>query len=164
MPDELYDRDILAWSERQAAALRQLANHEKCGDVDWPRVIEEIQGVGIAQLNDVRGSIRQAMMTLVGIHLDWKNVTRPDRLMELDCLLDDAGEQFTPSMKQRIDLNTMWHRIRERTIRYSSEDPRCHALPDHCPWTLEALLANDHDALLAALAGWPVAPATPTLS
>jgi Domain of unknown function DUF29 len=168
MPDDLYDRDILEWSERQAAALRHLTSDGKPsdgkhGDVDWLHVIEEIQGVGTAQLNDVRGIIRQAMMTLVGIHLDWKNVTRPDRLLELDCLLDDAGEQFTPSMKQRIDLNTMWHRLRERTIRYSSDDPRCHALPDHCPWTLEALLANDHDALLAALAGWPVAPATPTL-
>ena len=164
MQDDLYDRDILEWSERQAAALRHLAGDEKHGDVDWPHVIEEIQGVGIAQLNDVRGIVRQAMMALVAIHLDRKNEARPDKILELGCLLDDAGEQFTPSMKQRIDLNRMWHRLRERTIRYSSDDPLCRALPDHCPWTLEALLANDHDALLAALAGWPVVPATPTSS
>jgi Domain of unknown function DUF29 len=164
MPDDLYDRDILEWSERQAAALRHLASVEKYADVDWRRVIEEIEGVGIAQLNDFRGIIRQVMMALVEIHLDWKNVARPDRILELDCLLDDAGEQFTPSMKQRIDLNMMWHRLRERTICRSPDDPRCRALPDHCPWTLEALLANDDDALLAALAGWPVAPAKPTLA
>lgn len=164
MQDDLHDRDILEWSERQAAALRHLASAEKHGDVDWSRVIEEIQGVGTAQLNDVRGIIRQAMMALVGIHLDWNNIARPDRMLELGCLLDDAEEQFTPSMKQRIDLNMMWHRLRERTIRHSSDDPRCRALPDHCPWTLEALLANDHDALLAALAGWPVVPVTPTSS
>jgi hypothetical protein len=164
MPDDLYDRDILEWSERQAAALRHLASAEKYADVDWRRVIEEIEGVGTAQLNDFRGIVRQAMMALVAIHLDWQNVARSDRILELDCLMDDAGEQFTPSMKQRIDLNTMWHRLRERNVCRSPDDPRCRALPDHCPWTLEALLANDHDALLAALAGWPVAPATPTLS
>jgi hypothetical protein len=158
MQDDLYDRDILEWSERQAAALRDLAGDEKHRGVDWPRVIEEIQGVGTAQLNDVRGIIRQAMMALVGMHLDWNNEARRDRILELECLLDDAGEQFTPSMRQRIDLNLMWHRIRERTIRHSPDDPRCRALPDDCPWTLEALLANEHDTLLAALAGWPVAP------
>ena len=164
MPDDLYDRDILEWSERQAAALRHLASAERHAGVDWCRVIEEIEGVGTGQLNDFRGIIRQAMMALVQIHLDWKIVARPDRILELDCLLDDAREQFTPSMKQRFDLNAMWHRLRERTICHSPEDPRCRALPDHCPWTLEALLANDDDALLAALAGWPVALARSTLS
>jgi Domain of unknown function DUF29 len=158
MPDDLYDRDILEWSERQTDLLRRVAGDERHQDVDWAHVIEEIKTVGTAQLNDVRGLVRQMMICLVRIHLDWNAATWPDRKLELDCLLDDATEQFTPSMNQRIDLELIWSRLRGRTLRHSSDDPRCRALPDHCPWSLDALLAGDHDALLAALAGWPVAP------
>jgi hypothetical protein len=68
-------------------------------------------------------------------------------------VLDDAVEQVTPSMTPRIDLALIWNRIRARVV---SDDPLGRALPDHCPWTVEALLSNDHDGLLAALAGWPV--------
>ena len=159
MPNDLYEHDILAWSERQADQLRRVAGDERHGGVDWPRVIEEIEAVGTAQLNDVRGMIRQTMICLLGMHFGRDDVARPDRMLELACLFDDVAEQFTPSMRQRIDLDMLWHRIRTRTVQRLSEDPRARALPDHCPWTLDALLANDHDGLLAALAGWPVAPA-----
>ena len=47
MPDDLYERDILAWSERQAELLRRVANGERVNDVDWPHVVEEIADVGI---------------------------------------------------------------------------------------------------------------------
>ena len=156
MPDELYERDILTWSERQAELLRRVAGTERYGDVDWSHVIEEIAAVGTAQLNDVRGIVRQAMICLLRIHFDRENVARPDWMAELACLLDDAAEQFTPSMPRRIDLDAMWSRVRTRTVRRFADDPRGHALPDRCPWTFDALLANDHDALLAALAGWPI--------
>jgi hypothetical protein len=60
-------------------------------------------------------------------------------------------------MQKRIDMDLIWTRIRARSI---SDDPLSRALPDFCPWTIDALLANDHDKLLAALAGWPVPPVT----
>jgi len=160
MPDELYDHDILAWSERESNHLRRVAGDERYGGVDWPRVIEEIEAVGIAQLNDVRGMLRQAMICLLGIHFDQDGKARPDRLLELACLSDDLAEQFTPSMRQRIDLDLLWNRIHARAVQRLSSDPRVRALPDRCPWPLDALLDNDHDSLLAALAGWPVAPTT----
>jgi hypothetical protein len=81
-------------------------------------------------------------------------------MLELGCLLDDAAEQFTPSMRNRLDMHRVWERVRVRTIQRAADDPRALALPDHCPWTVEALLTGDHDALLAQLAGWPVVSAT----
>ena len=43
MPDDLYERDILQWSERQVDLLRRLARSEHVnGAVDWPHVIEEL--------------------------------------------------------------------------------------------------------------------------
>jgi Domain of unknown function DUF29 len=158
MPDDLYDRDILEWSARQADLLRRLAATEPHGAVDWAHVIEEIEAVGTAQLNDARGLLRQAIICLVRMHLDRDAAARPAAALELDCVLDDAAEQVTPSMKDRIDLDLIWSRIRGRAV---SGDPLGQALPDHCPWTVDALLANDQDALLAALAGWPISPILP---
>jgi len=158
MPDDLYKRDILEWSERHADLLRRVARDERHGDVDWSHVIEEIAAVGVAQLNDVRGSLRQAMNCLVRLHFGTNDGARPDWALELGCLLDDAADQFTPSMRQRIDLDAMWRRVRARALQQLPDDPRSRALPDHSPWSVGALLANDHDALLAALAGWPIEP------
>jgi hypothetical protein len=157
MPDNLHDRDILEWSERQSDLLRQVAGSERHDDVDWQHVIEEIAAVGIAQLNDVRGLLRQAMICLVRINLNGDDRARPDWELELACALDDAADQFTPSMRQRVNLNFLWGRVLLRTARLFPGDPRGRALPDHCPWSIDDLLENDRDQLSGALAGWPVA-------
>jgi hypothetical protein len=41
MNDDLYDTDIVLWSEQQAAALRRRAANE----IDWENVAEEIEAV-----------------------------------------------------------------------------------------------------------------------
>jgi hypothetical protein len=47
---DLYDTDILSWSEQQAALLSRLAAGERVNDqVDWANVIEEIASVGNEQ-------------------------------------------------------------------------------------------------------------------
>ena len=46
MPNDLYDRDVLAWSEHQADRLRRLARGERVNDLDWEHVVEEIEDVG----------------------------------------------------------------------------------------------------------------------
>ena len=64
MPDGLYERDALAWSERQADLLRRLAAGERLNEaVDWPNVIEEVQDVGLSELRAVRSLLVQAWST-----------------------------------------------------------------------------------------------------
>ena len=44
---DLYEADILAWSENQAALLRRLATGERVNNqIDWANVVEEIESVG----------------------------------------------------------------------------------------------------------------------
>ncbi len=52
---DLYDTDILEWSERQAALLRRVAAADRANDgaPDWPNIIEEIESVGREQLHAV---------------------------------------------------------------------------------------------------------------
>jgi hypothetical protein len=47
MPDDLYDRVALAWSEHQAGLLWR---GERVNEVDWEHVIEEIEDVGLSEL------------------------------------------------------------------------------------------------------------------
>jgi hypothetical protein len=68
MPDDLYDRDALAWSERQAALLRRVARGERVNDVDWDHVVEEIEDVGISELNAVQSYLDQILVQLLKLH------------------------------------------------------------------------------------------------
>ena len=60
---ELYDTDIVIWSERQAALLRQRAAGKLVNeaDIDWPNLAEEIEDVGRSELRSCRSLLRQAL-------------------------------------------------------------------------------------------------------
>ncbi len=151
MPDDLYERDILEWSERQADLLRRVAGGERANHVDWPHVIEEIADVGGSELNFVRSYLRRAMIHLIKIHLSSDDLAQIHWHIELDAFCDDAANRYTPSMRQRIDVNSIWVRARKLMLRYFSAEPLTRTLPERCPWSLDELLAGDHDQLLAAL-------------
>ena len=57
--DNLYDTDIYAWSQQQAAVLRDLASRPDLpNELDLQHVAEEIEDVGISELNAVRSFLR----------------------------------------------------------------------------------------------------------
>ena len=65
MPDDLYDRDIFAWSQYQADLLRRVARGERVNDVDGEHVVQEIEDVGVSQLNAVRSYLRLMLVHLL---------------------------------------------------------------------------------------------------
>ena len=156
MPNDSYEHDILSWSERQADLLRRVANGERVNEVDWPHVIEEIADVGLSELHAVRSFLRQAMVHLLKAHLAPQDPARDHWLAEIDTFLDDAQLRFAPSMRQRIDLDALFLKAARRATRQTPG----RTIQETCPWTLEALLAGDTDALLATLAAPPSAPQT----
>jgi len=68
MPDDLYDRDILAWSRHQADLLRRVARGERVNEVDWEHVVEEIEDVGLSHLNAVQSYLRLMLVHLLKVH------------------------------------------------------------------------------------------------
>ncbi len=151
MPDDLYDRDVLIWADRQADLLRRLSAGERVNaEVDWPHVIEELRDVGLAELRACESLLRQAMAHFLkaqgwpaGLTEHWRN--------EVPTFLLDAQTRFAPSMGQRVDLPRVYAKaLREvRGMRIDGAPPG--PLPEHCPFTLEDLLAEDVDpAALAA--------------
>ena len=59
---DLYDTDVLLWSEQQAALLRRLAAGERVDEqIDWANVIDEVERVGSEQLHAVESLLMQAL-------------------------------------------------------------------------------------------------------
>ena len=55
-----YDTDIVTWSERQAALLRQHAATARSNDpaIDWPNIIVEIESVGRSERAALASHVR----------------------------------------------------------------------------------------------------------
>ncbi len=104
MPDDLYHSDILAWSEAQADRLRRLRRGELVNDLDWERVIEEIEDVGRSEAKTVRSLLARAVEHALkaGAWPDhaaarkWRN--------EAASFLGQARERYEPGMAQHLDL------------------------------------------------------------
>jgi hypothetical protein len=145
MADGLYDADVLAWSEHQAALLRRLARGERLNEsIDWAHVIEEVQDVGLSELRACRSLLRQAMVHLLKLHLEPDSQAASHWMGEVARFLADARDAFAPSMRQRIDLPDLYADVLYR-LRVSSGGQVDLRLPETCPFVLDDLLAREPD-------------------
>src|ERR1700761_6964403 len=152
MPDGLYERDILAWSQHQADLLRRVARGERVNDVDWEHVVEEIEGVGLSELNAVRSYLRLMLVHLLKVQgwPDCQTVNHWRR--EIMSFQPGALQRFSPSMRQSIDLGALYDRAL-RELRHATFDgvgPR--PWPAACPLSLDELLSEDDQVLVDRVA------------
>ncbi len=141
---DLYDADILVWSEQQAAQLRRFAVSERLNadSPDWPNIIEEIESVGREQLHSMEALLVQALVHMLKAE-GWK-LARDVESWRADArrFRDDAASRFSPSMRQRIDLAKLYARALRGLPRMMDDQPPS-ALPAECPVTLDELLSDD---------------------
>lgn len=138
----LYDSDVLEWSESQAALLRRLAHGERVNDqIDWDNVAEEIESVGRSQLSAVRSHLIQAFLhdlkaeawPLARDVPHWRSEARRAR--------HDAAEAYAPSMRQRIDIAALYSKaLRIMPDAYDGQPPL--PVPAACPVTLDEFLSE----------------------
>lgn len=144
MPDGLYEHDALAWADRQADLLRRLAAGERINDaVDWPNVIEELQDVGLSELRSCQSLLLQAMIHLLKLHAWPDSRSAAHWRGEAGVFLDDAGQRFTPSMRQRVGLEALYAKALRRAREASDDAGAPQPLPDACPYGVDELLAGD---------------------
>jgi hypothetical protein len=102
---DLYDEDILLWSERQAALLRRLAAGEVVNDrVDWANIIDEVETVGRSERAALRSHIRVVLEHLIKLHVSpsadprngWKTSVRRARI-DIERSLTDS-----PSLRRAV--------------------------------------------------------------
>lgn len=142
---ELYETDILEWSERQALLLRRLAAGERVNDqVDWGNVVEEIESVGNEQLHAVSSLLMRCMMQRLKA-MGWPGA-RDVPMWQADArgFAMEAADRFAPSMQARLDIARIYRRA-VRAVPDSMDGKPPLALPAECPWSLEELLAEDKE-------------------
>lgn len=152
MPDDLYHRDILAWSIAQAERLRRVAAGERVNDVDWANVIEEVESVGRSETQAVVSLLRQALLHALKC-VAWSDHRASRKWRnEIGNFLDETRERYAPSMAQQINLPEIFRRARARTLSLAMGAPPG-PLPETNDVTLAGLLDESltTDALITRL-------------
>ena len=152
MPDDLYDRDILAWSQHQAALLRRVARGERVNEVDWEHVVEEIEDVGLSLLNAVQSYLRLMLVHLLKAHCWPESLAAGHWRGEIVSFQADAAQRFAPSMRQKIDVERLYRVAREQVSAASYDGRQPLPSPEACPFTLDQLLTEHGSTLHARLA------------
>jgi hypothetical protein len=144
MPDGLYERDVLAWSQHQADLLRRLGRGERVNDVDWTNLAEEIEDVGLSQLHSVESLLNLILLHLLKLHAWPDSDACAHWRGEIVAFRNNASRRFAPSMRQRIDVGALYA---EAVEQLRAVDPAIR-LPAENPFGLDDLLKQDTTALL----------------
>ena len=130
---ELYETDIVEWSEHQAALLRRLAAGERVNDqVDWANVVEEIDSVGNEQVHAVNSLLMQAMTHRLKA-MGWPDAREvPNWQADARRFAIDAADRFTPSMRRRLGVARIYSSaLRTLADRMVGKPPM--NIPAECP-------------------------------
>jgi hypothetical protein len=144
--NDLYDEDILVWSEHQAELLRR----RSANALDWDNLAEEIEDLGRSQLRAVESHLIQALLHELKAEAWPLSHEVPHWRAEARGQRDDARAAFTPSMAQRIDVSALYRRALRRMPETIDGQPPA-PVSETCKLTLGELLAEG----AAAPAGMP---------
>ena len=141
---DLYNTDILAWSERQGELLHRIARGERVNDddLDWPNIAEEIESVGSEQLHAVESLLVQAMLHGLKAEAWPLSQDAPHWRGEARRFRADAARRFAPSMRRKLDLARLYRDALRAMPEVSDGQPPL-PVPETCPVTLDELLAED---------------------
>ncbi len=115
MPGGLYEHDALAWADHQAALLRRVAASESVNEaVDWPHVVEEVQDVGLSELQGLPKPAGTSADALLKLHAMPDSPSAKHWRDEVQAFRHDVQRRFTPSMRQRIGLDDLYRKAAGR--------------------------------------------------
>jgi hypothetical protein len=129
---DLYETDVLLWSERQAELLRRVASGENVNDqIDWPNIIDEVETVGRSERSALRSHIATVIEHLIKLQASpatdprngWKETINRAR-DDIDRDLEDS-----PSMRRLVsrmvsDETRRSSRLVARSLALFGEQPR----------------------------------------
>ena len=139
---DLYDADVVEWSEQQARLLRDVAAGKLGNELpDWANIIEEIESVGQSQVDAV-----ESLWTLAFLH-DLKAAAWPSSRDvphwqgEARLFRRQARRKYRPSMRQKLDVDGLYADALAGLPETLDGQPPLPVPPD-CPVTLDELLGK----------------------
>ena len=137
---ELYDSDVLEWSEHQARLLRRHAAGEPGNETpDWANIIEEIESLGRSERHAVEGNLIQALLHMLKAEAWPLSREVPHWQAEARGFRRTAARRCTASMRQRIDVTDLYaDALYQMPDTIDGQSPL--PVPSICPITLAELL------------------------
>ena len=138
---DLYEADVLEWSEHQARLLHQHAAGKPGNEApDWANIIEEVESVGRSQFHAVESLLVQALLHELKIQAWPLSRDVPHWKAEARGFRRDARRQFTPSMRSKLDLAGLYADALDR-LPETMDGLVPVPVPPACPVTLNQLLS-----------------------
>jgi hypothetical protein len=145
--DQLYEQDFYVWTQRQAEALRRLAETRPNAELDFPHLIEEVEDLGTSQRDAVRSQVRRIIEHC--LKLEYSSSPLP-RASWYDSIIDartELDDKLSPSLRRDLDqhLSRLWRQARTKTdngLRRFGEPDAAALLPADCAYALDDLLAD----------------------
>ena len=143
-----YDEDFFAWTQVQAAGLRDAQGAE----LDYGNLAEEIESLGKSQWH----ALENRLAVLVRHLLKWRyqHATRPRGRSWRSTIWEQRSRirrllRQSPSLRPHVlgRLVEEYASLRQRTLDETGLSPA--VLPEQCPWTVEDILDE---------AFWPEVP------
>ncbi len=139
----LYETDVLAWSEHQAELLRRQFAGESANEApDWGNISEEIEGVGRSEFNAVWSLLVQALMHDLKCQA-WPSAYYVPHWRAKACASRaDAAHRFTPSMRQQLNPAAIYRQAVLGLPVTINEFPGL-PVPNECRLTVDELLERN---------------------
>ncbi len=142
----LYEQDLVAWAEAQAAALRAAARAKLNTPLalDWDNLAEEIEDLARAQRRELRSRLFRLLTHLLKWRFQpskrtrsWRSTIAEQRA-EIAALLADS-----PSLRRELDVAL--ERAYAMARRQAAEETGLSlaTFPENCPFGLEEVLDPD---------------------
>jgi hypothetical protein len=144
-----YDTDILLWSERQAALLRELGARVRGlpNDLDLENVAEEIESVGRTEFRAAESFLLLILQHAIKAAAAASPEPVPHWLAEIRTFHDQHLSAVTPAMRRRFDLDRLWAKARKRVSEDRADIGEAPlVLPDACPFDIAFFDDESFDA------------------
>jgi hypothetical protein len=147
MPDgPRYDDDFYAWTQHQAAVLREMTVADNRFDRD--HVAEEIEDLGKSERDAVRSQIRRILEHFLKLAYSPTELPRADWLDTIDDARSALSDKITATLHRDAeanlgDLYRLARRQTERSMRRHGEAGAADALPQTCPFSLDDICRED---------------------
>lgn len=142
MSATLYETDFYAWTQRQAALLRE----EEFAEVDWNNLIEEIDSLGNSQQNEVESWVLVIIMHLLKWqHQPSKRVTGRSWRKTIAIQRIDLARHLRKNPTLRARLPAIIAEVYPDAVKLAAVETGLsrQTFPAECPWTAIQILDEE---------------------
>lgn len=147
MPDRpRYDDDFFAWTQHQAAVLREMPATDN--RFDREHVAEEIEDLGKSERDAVRSQIRRIIEHFLKLAYSPADQPRFDWMGSIAEARAALGDKLSPTLRRDAEMMLArlyqdGRRRAELALRAQDEGAAADILPASCPYDLDEILLED---------------------